>query len=116
MQKGRTKQKFTGKIINSKDFVVCIFGDLYFEKKKNGHTHIDMKIYEKKKVKGEEGEQTELVAVVELELDKDNHVIYTEVTDVITDGKSVTKHNKNEGGANHSLSYRRALFKFKIFD
>ena len=57
-----------------------------------------MKIYEKKKVKGEEGEQTELVAVVELELDKDNHVIYTEVTDVITDGKSVTKHNKNEGG------------------
>ena len=75
-----------------------------------------MKIYEKKKVKGEEGEQTELVAVVKLELDKDNHVIYTEVTDVITDGKSVTKHNKNEGGANHSLSYQRALFKFQNVD
>ena len=46
---GRTKQKFTGKIINSKDFVVNIHGVLYHESLPNGHKLIDVKIEEKRK-------------------------------------------------------------------
>ena len=98
---GRTKQKFTGKIINSKDFVVNIHGVLYHESLPNGHKLIDVKIEEKRKAKdpGEGGgmfDESILIAVMQLKLDEHNHCIETKVEDIITNGKSLTTHNKDE--------------------
>ena len=102
----RTKQQFTGKIINSKDFVVNIHGVLYHESLPNGQKKIDVKIAEKKKMKNGEGahyDESTPIATLELKLDENNHVIETKVEDIITNGKSVTTHNKDEGETNHSL-------------
>ena len=101
IKKGRVKQKFTGKIINSKDFVFNIHGVLYNEVLPNGHKLIDVKIEEKRKEKnpGKEGgtfDESILIATMTLKLDKQNHCIETIVKDTITGGKSVTIHKANE--------------------
>ena len=104
----RTKQTFTGKIINSKDFVVNIHGQLYHESLPNGHKKIDVKISEKKKRKGGEGESfaesNKEVATVSMKLDENNHSLETKVEEIITNGKSTTTYNKGEGEINNSLS------------
>ena len=90
----RIKQKFTGKIILSEDYIVDIHGVLYHEDIPNGEKKIDIKVQEKNKKKEEEEKTT--IAVIYLTLDKDNHCKKAVVEDVTTGGKSVTTHNKQQ--------------------
>ena len=90
----RIKQKFTGKIILSEDYIVDIHGVLYHEDIPNGEKKIDIKVQEKKKKKEEEEKTT--IAVIYLTLDKDNHCKKAVVEDVTTGGKSVTTHNRQQ--------------------
>ena len=90
----RIKQRFTGKIILSEDYIVDIHGVLYHEDIPNGEKKIDIKVQEKKKKKEEEEKTT--IAVIYLTLDKDNHCKKAVVEDVTTGGKSVTTHNKQQ--------------------
>ena len=99
---------FTGKIINSKDFVVNVHGVLYHESSPDGQKKIDVMVKEKKKVKNKEGggeyEESKTIAVCKLKLDENNHVIETEVEEIVTSGKSVTVLNKEESKAKQSFT------------
>ena len=88
----RKKQKFTGKIILSEDYIVDIHGVLYHEDIPNGEKKIDIKVQEK----DEKTQKKTTIAIIKLTLDKDNHCKKAVVEDVTTGGKSVTTHNKQQ--------------------
>ena len=88
----RKKQKFTGKIILSEDYIVDIHGFLYHEDIPNGEKKIDIKVQEK----DEKTQKKTTIAIIKLTLDKDNHCKKAVVEDVTTGGKSVTTHNKQQ--------------------
>ena len=88
----RIKQKFTGKIILSEDYIVDIHGVLYHEDIPNGEKKIDIKVQEK----DEKTQKKTTIAIIKLTLDKDNHCKKAVVEDVTTGGKSVTTHNKQQ--------------------
>ena len=88
----RKKQKFTGKIILSEDYIVDIHGVLYHEDIPNGEKKIDIKVQEK----DEKTQKKTTIAIIKLTLDKYNHCKKSVVEDVTTGGKSVTTHNKQQ--------------------
>ena len=92
IRKERKKQKFTGKIILSEDYIVDIHGVLYHEDIPNGEKKIDIKVQEK----DEKTQKKTTIAIIKLTLDKDNHCKKAVVEDVTTGGKSVTTHNKQQ--------------------
>ena len=93
----RTKQSFTGRIYNSKEYIVNVVGALYHEKKPNGERTIDIKVFEQRRDKDKNTERKEVVGMIKLLVNVENRVIDTRIEDHGSGGRSVNQHDHNEG-------------------